>query len=146
MMSVFWLFNFLWWWYFTTQIRDKYRSLVAGVVGGGAVGWGLPPASLSPLKVSINIGKPTTRLARESTGIHRNNTHKTANRLMVTIHSQSVPEILSLYRMTKFDFPPYFLKGLMHSFPTVYNTLGSKVDGLARKGHFLQKNRMSLSS
>ena len=41
----------------------------------------------------------------------------TKNRLMVTIHSKDLTEILALYRMTKFDFPPYFLKGLMHSFP-----------------------------
>ena len=47
---------------------------------------------------------------------------KTKNRLMVTIHSKDVTEILPLYRMTKFDFPPHFLKGLMHSFPMMYNT------------------------
>ena len=63
----------------------------------------------------------------------------TENRLMVTIHSKDVTEILPLYRMTKFDFPPYFLKGLMHSFPMMYNTMGSKLDGLARRGHFIQK-------
>ena len=58
---------------------------------------------------------------------------------MVTIHSKDVTEILPLYRMTKFDFPPYFLKGLMHSFTMMYNTMGSKLDGLARSGHFIQK-------
>ena len=63
----------------------------------------------------------------------------TNNRLMVTIHSKDVPEILALYRMTKFDFPPHFLKGLMHSFPMMYNTMGSKLDGLAGRGHFIQK-------
>ena len=65
--------------------------------------------------------------------------HKTKNRLMVTIHSKDVTEILPLYRMTKFDIPPHFLKGLMHSFPMMYNTMGSKLDGLAGRGHFLQK-------
>ena len=48
---------------------------------------------------------------------------KTNNRLMVTIHSKDVTEILPLYRMTKFDLPPHFLKGLMHSFPMMYNTI-----------------------
>ena len=56
---------------------------------------------------------------------------KTKNRLMVSIHSQGVTEILTLYRITKIDFPPNFLKGLMHSFPTMYNTVGSKFDSLA---------------
>ena len=61
------------------------------------------------------------------------------NRLMVAIHSKDVTEILALYGMMKFDFPPHFLKGLMHSFPKMYNTMGSKLDGLAGSGHFLQK-------
>ena len=64
---------------------------------------------------------------------------KTKNRLMVTVHSKDVPEILPLYRMTKTDFPPHFLDRLMHSFPMMYNTMGSKLDGLAGRGHFLQK-------
>ena len=51
---------------------------------------------------------------------------------MVTIHSKDVIEILPLYRMTKFDFPPHFLDRLMHSFPMMYNTLYNT-------GHFLQK-------
>ena len=29
----------------------------------------------------------------------------------------SVPEILTLHKMTKFDFPPHFWKALMHNFP-----------------------------
>ena len=49
---------------------------------------------------------------------------KTKNRLMVTVHSKDVPEILPLYRMTKTDFPPHFLDRLMHSFPMMYNTMG----------------------
>ena len=47
----------------------------------------------------------------------------TKNRLMVTVHSKDVPEILPLNRMTKFYLPPHFLKGLMHSFPMMYNTI-----------------------
>ena len=39
--------------------------------------------------------------------------YKTKNRLMVSNHSQRVTEILAIYRMTKFDFPPNFLKGLI---------------------------------
>ena len=59
---------------------------------------------------------------------------------MVTIHSKDVPEILALYRRTKkIDFPPHFPDRLMHSFPMIYNTMGSKLDGLAGRGHFLQK-------
>ena len=58
---------------------------------------------------------------------------------MVAIHSKDVTEILTLYRRTKFDFSPHFLDGLMHSFPKMYNTMGSKLDGLAGRGHFLQK-------
>ena len=69
---------------------------------------------------------------------------KTKNRPMVSIHSQGVTEILAIYRMTKFDLPPNFLKGLMHSFPTIYNTAGSKLDSLASKGHFLQQTKKAL--
>ena len=61
---------------------------------------------------------------------------------MVTLQSGCVPEILTLHRMAKFDFPPHFWKALMHSFPTMYNTMGSKVDGLAVRGNFLQKNAL----
>ena len=63
----------------------------------------------------------------------------TKNRLMFTIQSKGVTDILALHWITKFDFPPHFLEGLMHSFPIMYNTMGSKLDGLARRGHFLQK-------
>ena len=58
---------------------------------------------------------------------------------MVTIHSKDVPEILALYRRPTIDFPPHFLDHLMHSFPLMYNTLGSKLDSLAGRGHFLLK-------
>ena len=48
---------------------------------------------------------------------------KTKNRLMVTIHSKDVTEILALYRRSEIDFPPHFLVRLMHSFPMMYNTI-----------------------
>ena len=47
----------------------------------------------------------------------------TKNRLMVTIHSKDVTEILALYRRPEIDFPPQFLDRLMHSFPMMYNTI-----------------------
>ena len=47
----------------------------------------------------------------------------TKNRLMVTIHSKDVTEILALYRRSEIDFPPHFLVRLMHSFPMMYNTI-----------------------
>ena len=58
---------------------------------------------------------------------------------MVTIHSKDVTEILALYRRSEIDFPPHFLVRLMHSFPMMYNTIQSKLDGLAGRGHFIQK-------
>ena len=63
----------------------------------------------------------------------------TKNQLMVTIHSKDVTEILALYRRSEIDFPPHFLVRLMHSFPMMYNTIQSKLDGLAGRGHFIQK-------
>ena len=59
---------------------------------------------------------------------------------MVTIHSKDVPEILAFYRRTKIDFPPHFLDRLMRSFPMMHNTMGSKLDGVAVRDHFLPKN------
>ena len=64
----------------------------------------------------------------------------TKNRLIVTIHSKDVPKILAPYSMTKFDFPPHFLKGLMHSFPMMYNTMGSKFGRFGRERPFSPKN------
>ena len=46
--------------------------------------------------------------------------------------------ILALQRMSKIDIE--FLIYQMHSFPIMYNTMGSKVDGLAVRDHFLPKN------
>ena len=57
-------------------------------------------------------------IAVQYTGVH-----KTKIRLMVTIHSKDVTEILALYRRSDIDFPPHFLVRLMHSFPMMYNTI-----------------------
>ena len=46
----------------------------------------------------------------------------------------------SLQRMSKIDFPPEFLIRQMHRFPIMYKTMGSKVDDLAMRDHFLAKN------
>ena len=64
---------------------------------------------------------------------------KTKSQLMVTIQSGRVTKILALHRMTKFDFQPHFQKALMHSFSMMHYTMGSKVEGLARRGYFLPK-------
>ena len=67
--------------------------------------------------------------------------HKTRNRLRVANLSGCVTKILALPRMAKIDFPPEFpIRHQMHSFLIMYNTMGSKVDGLAVKDHFLPKN------
>ena len=62
---------------------------------------------------------------------------KTKNRIRVTSLSGRVTEIL--YRMSKIVFPPEFWIPLVHSFPIMYDTTGSKVDGLAVRDHFLPK-------
>ena len=43
-------------------------------------------------------------------------------------------------RMSKIDFQPDFWNPQMLSFPNMYNTMGSKVDGLAVRDHFLSKS------
>ena len=65
---------------------------------------------------------------------------KTRNRMRVAIQSVCVTKILALQRWSKIDFPPEFQTRQMHSFPIMYNTMGSKVDGLAVRDHFLPKN------
>ena len=65
---------------------------------------------------------------------------KTRNQMRVAIQSRCVPKILALQRWSKIDFPPEFQTRQMHSFPIMYNTMGSKVDGLAVRDHFLPKN------
>ena len=65
--------------------------------------------------------------------------HRTKNQMRVAIQSGCVPKILALKKWSKDDFPPEFQTRQMHSFPIMYNTMGSKVDGLAVRDHFLPK-------
>ena len=60
--------------------------------------------------------------------------------MRVATQSVCVTKILALQRWSKIDFPPEFQTRQMHSFPIMYNTMGSKVDGLAVRDHFLPKN------
>ena len=53
---------------------------------------------------------------------------------------QCVPANLTLHMMSKIEFQPDFLNRQMLSFPNMYNTMGSKMDGLAVREHFLSKN------
>ena len=64
----------------------------------------------------------------------------TRNQMRVAIQSGCVTKILALQRWSKNDFPPEFQNLKMHSFPIMYNTMGSKLDGLAVRDHFLPKN------
>ena len=64
----------------------------------------------------------------------------TRNQMRVAIRSECVPKILALERWLKNDFLQEFQNRQMHSFPIMYNTMGSKVDGLAVREHFLPKN------
>ena len=64
----------------------------------------------------------------------------TRNRMRVAIQSGCVTKILALQQWSKIDFPPEFQTRQMHSFPIMYNTMGSKLDGLAVRDHFLPKN------
>ena len=54
-------------------------------------------------------------------------------------HSGRVIKNLTLHGMSKIDFQPEFWNSQMLSFPKMYNTMGSKVDGLAMREHFLSK-------
>ena len=56
------------------------------------------------------------------------------------IQSTPVPKNLTLHRMSKIEFQPDFRNPQMHSFLNMYNTMGSKMDGLAVREHFLSKN------
>ena len=67
---------------------------------------------------------------------------KTRNQMRVAIQSGCVTKILALQRWSKNDFPPEFQNLKMHSFPIMYNTMGSKWDGLAVRDHFLPKNAL----
>ena len=62
---------------------------------------------------------------------------KTQCKMEVRILSGGVPKNLTLHGMSKIDFQPDFRNALMLSFLMMYNTMGSKVDGLAVREHFL---------
>ena len=53
---------------------------------------------------------------------------------------QCVPANLTLHMMSKIEFQPDFRNPQILSFPNMYNTMGSKMDGLAVREHFLSKN------
>ena len=59
---------------------------------------------------------------------------------MGTYLSGSVPKNLTTHRMSKMEFQPEFRNPSMLSFLNMYNTMGSKMDGLAVREHFLSKN------
>ena len=61
-------------------------------------------------------------------------------KMEVRILSGGVTKNLTLHGMSKIDFQPDFRNALMLSFLMMYNTMGSKVDGLAMREHFLSKN------
>ena len=58
---------------------------------------------------------------------------------MVTLQSRCVIEILTLCRIDVIFFKKYHVKALKQSFPMMYNTIQSKVNGLAVRSNFLQK-------
>ena len=64
----------------------------------------------------------------------------TPNQIRVTLLCHGVTKILTLHRMLKMDFEPDFRNPQMLSFPNIYNTMGSKMVGLAVREHFLSKN------
>ena len=66
----------------------------------------------------------------------------TRNQVRVTSLSLCVPKILTLHGMSKIDFQSDFWNSQMLSFPNMYNTMGSKVDGLAVREHYLSKNAL----
>ena len=53
-------------------------------------------------------------------------TDRTRNQMRVAIQSGCVTKNLALQRWSKIDFPPEFHNCQMHSFPIMYNTVGSK--------------------
>ena len=66
----------------------------------------------------------------------------TGFKLMVTLQSGCVIKIPTLCRMNKIFLKKYHEKENIHSFPTLYNTMGSKVNGLAVRSNFIQKNAL----
>ena len=63
----------------------------------------------------------------------------TPYQVRVTLLCHGVTEILTRHGMSKMDFEPDFRNPQMHSFPNMCNTMGSKMDGLAVREHFLSK-------
>ena len=59
---------------------------------------------------------------------------------MGTYLSHPVPKNMTLHRMSKMEFQPNFRNRQMLSIPNMYNIMGSKMDGLAVREHFLSKN------
>ena len=59
---------------------------------------------------------------------------------MGTYLSHPVTKNLTLHRMSKMEFQPDFRNPQMLSFLNMCNTMGSKMDGLAVREHFLSKN------
>ena len=55
----------------------------------------------------------------------------------VRILSGGVPKNLTFHGMSKIDFQPEFWNAVMLSFLMMFNTMGSKVDGLPVREHFL---------
>ena len=53
---------------------------------------------------------------------------------------QSVPANLTRHMMSKIEFQPDFQNRQMLSFPNMYNTIGSKMDGFGRERAFSLKN------
>ena len=58
-------------------------------------------------------------------------------KMEVRILSGGFTKNLMLHGMSKIDFQPEFRNAVMLSFLMMYNTMGSKVDGLAVREHFL---------
>ena len=67
---------------------------------------------------------------------------KTQCKMEVRILSGGVPKNLTFHGMSKIDFQPEFRNSLMLSFLMMYDTMGSKVDGLAVREHFLSRNAL----
>ncbi len=61
-------------------------------------------------------------------------------KMEVRILSGGVTKILTLHGMSKIDFQPEFWNAVMLSFLMMYNTMGSKVNGLAVREHFRSKS------
>ena len=70
-------------------------------------------------------------------GLRLNTFLTTQCKMEVRILSGGVTKNLTLHGMSKIDFQPDFRNALMLSFLLMYNTMGSKVNGLAVREHFL---------